>query len=98
MAEVERPEIKDKCERGCRDRVLTSGLGQRLVKLCLRRNAPMNLKNEEGNTAAHLAFLFNYKEVAEYLVSKGAKTNIPNNQGQTCEQMLETDVPELERS
>jgi len=57
---------------------------RRLVKLCLRRGANLNLQNLTGQTALHFAFGYGYNEVGDYLVSKGADDSIRNKDGLTC--------------
>ena len=37
-----------------------------------------------GNTALHYAFEYRHTELANYLISKGAKDNIANAEGLTC--------------
>eukprot|EP01039_Chlorochromonas_danica_P000903 gene903-984_t len=57
---------------------------KRLIKLCLRRGASLNLQNLTGQTALHFAFGYGYNEAGEYLVSKGADDSIRNKDGLTC--------------
>jgi hypothetical protein len=59
----------------------------RLVYLLLRSIADINAINLEGNTATHLAYMYKYRDVAEYLRSKGADTRIRNLKLQTCYDM-----------
>jgi hypothetical protein len=56
-----------------------------IVKQLLNRGADINLKEESGiipvsngNTALHVAAFNNEKEIAKYLIEKGAKVNIRN--------------------
>jgi hypothetical protein len=62
---------------------------KRLVKLCLRRGASLNLQNLNGQTALHFAFGYGYTEVGDYLVSKGADDSIRNKDSLTCYEGLE---------
>ena len=62
---------------------------KRLVKLCLRRGASLNLQNLNGQTALHFAFGYGYTDVGDYLVSKGADDSIRNKDGLTCYEGLE---------
>ena len=62
------------CQNGCK----------RLVKLCLRRGANMNIQNLNGQTALHFAFGYKYPVIGEYLVSKGANDSILNKDNLTC--------------
>jgi len=57
---------------------------KRLVKLCLRRGASLNLQNLSGQSALHFAFGYGYSDVGEYLISKGADDSIRNKDGLTC--------------
>jgi len=57
---------------------------KRIAKLLLRNFAEMNAQNDKGDTAMHLCYKFNYKELGEYLKSKGADDTIRNARGQTC--------------
>jgi hypothetical protein len=57
---------------------------KRVAKLLLRNFADMNAQNDRGNTAMHLCYKFNYKELGEYLKTKGADDTIRNAKGQTC--------------
>lgn len=41
----------------------------------------------KGNTACHYCFSFGYKNLGNYLISKGAATNIVNQAGETVDQM-----------
>jgi hypothetical protein len=57
---------------------------KRMVKLCLRRGALLNIQNLTGQTALHFAFGYGYAEVGEYLISKGADDSVVNKDGLTC--------------
>lgn len=57
---------------------------KRLVKLCLRRGASLNLQNLNGQTALHFAFGYGYTDVGEYLISKGADDSVRNKDSLTC--------------
>eukprot|EP00960_Hanusia_phi_P015703 462562-Hanusia_phi.AAC.2 len=53
----------------------------RIAKLLLRSKADINFQNTEGNSPMHLANIFNYKELVNYLMSKGANKDLRNNRG-----------------
>ena len=57
---------------------------KRIAKLLLRNFADMNAVNARGDSAMHLCFKFNYRELGEYLKSKGADDTIRNAKGQNC--------------
>ena len=57
---------------------------KRIAKLLLRNFADTNAQNDKGDTAMHYCYKFNYKELGEYLKSKGADDSIRNSKGQTC--------------
>jgi len=52
-----------------------------IVKLALRYGGHINLTNCQGNTAVHFCVEFGYKDLSEYLVSKGANLDIANIKG-----------------
>ena len=57
---------------------------KRLIKLCLRRGAYLDVQNLNGQTALHFAFGYGYTDVGEYLVGKGANDSILNKDNLTC--------------
>ena len=57
---------------------------KRIVKLALRYNAELNLRNRSGNTALHFCFMYAYYNLGEYLISKGADDQILNLSHQNC--------------
>lgn len=58
---------------------------KRLCKLLLRRGANINRQNAiSGNTCLHFCYAFSHKELAKYLISKGADDTILNAAGFTC--------------
>ena len=57
---------------------------RRLVKLCIRRGANLNIQNLTGQTALHFAYGYGYTEVGDYLLSKGADDSIRNKDNLTC--------------
>merc|ERR1711998_278696 len=77
------------CEAACHGH-------HRIVKLLLRNRADINGENDQGNTPLHLAMEFNYKKVADYLVEKGAKTNIRNKKGRTAYEMEGMEDPDAD--
>ena len=44
----------------------------------------MNAQNHRGHTAAHLGTMYEHPEITEYLISKGARDDILNEQGKTA--------------
>ena len=62
---------------------------KRLVKLCLRRGAKLNVQNLKGQTPLHFTFSYGYSEIGNYLISKGADDNIKNYHGLTCYEGLD---------
>jgi hypothetical protein len=44
----------------------------------------MDLRDPEGNTAAHWAFAMGFNDLADFILAKGANDRIANNQGFTC--------------
>ena len=57
---------------------------KRIVKLCLRRGASINLQNVDGLTALHFAYGFGFRDLGDYLVSKGADATILSRRGLTA--------------
>lgn len=64
--------------------VVAQNGNKRLVKLCLRRGALLNIQNLTGQTPLHFAFGYGFSEVGEYLISKGADDSVTNKDGLTC--------------
>jgi hypothetical protein len=50
----------------------------------MQRGANMDLRDPDGNTAAHWAFAMGFNDLADFLLAKGANDRIANNQGFTC--------------
>jgi len=50
----------------------------------MQRGANMDLRDPEGNTAAHWAFAMGFNDLADFILAKGANDRIANNQGFTC--------------
>ena len=44
-----------------------------IVKLLIENGADVNAKNEDGETALHLANRKGYLDIVKYLIAKGAK-------------------------
>uniref|UniRef100_A0A7S0EKM8 Uncharacterized protein n=1 Tax=Hanusia phi TaxID=3032 RepID=A0A7S0EKM8_9CRYP len=61
---------------------------KRIAKLLLRNKADMNATNSAGNSALHLAYQLNYKELGDYLRSKGADDKLRNKKGLTCYEVI----------
>lgn len=51
---------------------------KRIAKMALRYGAQINMFNVMGNTALHFCNEYNYIDLADYLISKGANPNIKN--------------------
>mmetsp|Transcript_30732 Transcript_30732/g.69742 ORF Transcript_30732/g.69742 Transcript_30732/m.69742 type:complete len:530 (+) Transcript_30732:1-1590(+) len=64
--------------------VVAQNGSRRMVKLCLRRGAQLDLQNLTGQTALHFAFGYGYADVGDYLVQKGADDSVRNKDGLTC--------------
>lgn len=64
--------------------VVAQNGNKRLVKLCLRRGANLNVQNLTGQTALHFAYGYGYAEVGDYLISKGADDSVKNKDGLSC--------------
>eukprot|EP00291_Cryptomonas_curvata_P020411 CAMPEP_0172177402 /NCGR_PEP_ID=MMETSP1050-20130122/15416_1 /TAXON_ID=233186 /ORGANISM="Cryptomonas curvata, Strain CCAP979/52" /LENGTH=378 /DNA_ID=CAMNT_0012849917 /DNA_START=213 /DNA_END=1345 /DNA_ORIENTATION=+ len=62
---------------------------KRIAKICLRRCCDMDAQNLRGQTALHYCYAFGYRELGEYLLSKGARDDITNDNGMTCYDGLE---------
>jgi hypothetical protein len=59
--------------------IVAAQAGQRrVVKQLLRRGADLNAQNGKGNTALHYCFMYNFRDLGEYLISKGADDTISN--------------------
>jgi hypothetical protein len=55
---------------------------KRIAKLALRFGAEINAQNEKsGNTALHYCYLYQKESLGQYLIKKGADTNIRNKEG-----------------
>ena len=54
---------------------------KRILKLCLRYGAQINMQNLMGNTALHFAKEYEYDTIYEYLIQKGADPKIKNLRG-----------------
>lgn len=53
------------------------------IKLILDKNAVINARNKEGDTALHKAIRQNYQDIGELLLSSGADIFTPNAQGES---------------
>jgi len=49
----------------------------------LASKADVNAKNSDGNTALHIAAIYGYKDMAEFLLASKADVNGKNNKGET---------------
>uniref|UniRef100_A0A7S4JV11 Uncharacterized protein n=2 Tax=Guillardia theta TaxID=55529 RepID=A0A7S4JV11_GUITH len=61
---------------------------KRIAKLLLRNKANINATNSAGNSSLHLAYQLNYKELGDYLRSKGADDKLRNKKGLTCYEVI----------
>lgn len=61
---------------------------KKVVKFCLRHGNDINAQNKDGNTPLHYCFTYKYKKLAWYLLSKGARRNIPNKYGLIAQEGL----------
>merc|ERR1711865_927219 len=52
---------------------------KRFVKLFLRHGADINAQNGQGNAPLHYCSAYNFTEVADYLMSKGANSELRNH-------------------
>ena len=57
---------------------------KRTVKFLLRRNANINAQNFAGSTSLHYLYEYGHERLAEYLISKGARDFLLNEEGLTC--------------
>jgi hypothetical protein len=62
---------------------------KRLAKLALRRCADINASNLRGNTPLHFCYKYGNPLLGEYLISKGADKMKQNDDGQTCNDLLQ---------
>lgn len=58
------------------------------LKLLVEMGCDINATDAYGNTALHLALNSDSSDIIEYLLSKGAKTNIKNNYKETVRSLL----------
>lgn len=61
---------------------------KRILKLCLRYGARINMQNSMGNTALHFATEYKYENIYNYLIQKGADTTIKNLRGKKATEGL----------
>ena len=62
--------------------VATQNNRKRIVKALVRAGADLDAQNEQGQTAMHFAHAYGYRELAEYLVRKGANPMVVNRHAQ----------------
>jgi ankyrin repeat protein len=55
----------------------------RIVNVLVENNADINLRDDVGNTALHVAVGKGNLSLVHYLIDRGADINIPNNAGET---------------
>ena len=68
--------------------IAAQGGSKLMMKSILRNGSQLNLQNSRGNTALHFCFKYQYKELGEYLISKGADDSILNADGLLCREMI----------
>jgi len=71
--------------------VATQNNRKRIVKALVRAGADLDAQNEQGQTAMHFAHAYGYRELAEYLVRKGANPMVVNRHGLRPDQGLSPD-------
>jgi len=83
--------IKDGCPVDWRDpngytplMVASQNGLKRIVKICMRYSCDLNAQNNRLQTASHLATMYDHGDLMEYMISKGARDDILNEQGKTC--------------
>lgn len=54
-----------------------------LIQALVSKGAKLNVKNDTGGTALHLAVFWNHKDVVELLVEEGASMDEKNDRGRT---------------
>jgi ankyrin repeat protein len=64
--------------------VVAQNGNKRMMKLCLRRGAGLNIQNLSGQTPLHFAYGYGYADAGDYLLSKGADDTLRNADGLTC--------------
>ncbi|CAD8171378.1 unnamed protein product [Paramecium octaurelia] len=63
---------------GCKD----------IVKELVKKGADINIQNDDGNTAVHLALSYGHYKIADILIGAGANTNILNKIGKNAWSIL----------
>lgn len=66
---------------------------KRICKLLLRAGALLNTQNATGNSCLHYCYAFGYRELAAYLISKGANPNLINKNGLLYTEGIEKPKP-----
>lgn len=64
--------------------IVSQNGNKRMVKLCMRRGASLNIQNLTGQTPLHFAYGYGYADVGDYILSKGGDDNVKNKDGLTC--------------
>lgn len=54
---------------------------KRVGKLAIKFGGHMDAQNKKGNTGVHFLFTYNYPELGEYFISKGANPHVKNHVG-----------------
>lgn len=57
---------------------------KKICKLSLRQGGKINHQNKKGCSGLHYCFAYNYKDLGDYLISKGANEKLLNKDNQDC--------------
>jgi len=82
-------DIKDKDGNTCLHIACTTG-NKKIVKTCLRNHANVNAQNNTKSTPLHILYHYGSTDLAKYLIKKGAKDSIKNDNGLIPKQGLES--------
>ena len=69
-----------------------------IIKIIISLSSDINIQNNEGNSALHIASRNMNHEIKTLLISAGAKTETLNNDGLTPEQMAEVSTSKTQNS
>lgn len=61
-----------------------------IARMIVDLGADIDMQNRQGNTALHLACLRRDPDMIQFLLERGAKTNLRNADGKTAEEMMAT--------
>lgn len=57
---------------------------KKMIKVCLKHHANLDAQNRQGQTPCHYCLAYEYKEIAAFLIKKGANDLLTNEFGMTC--------------